>query len=131
MVSIRTALKVQEKDNIGNENDQKQDQPSVEDPFAGVWINEVAREKFVQWVVSKHEEELTETVRDYVVRNGGNEHGVIVFPVNGRVMVQARTDFRPMMFQEEFKTTYIKGSGTGPTRYYLKWLPEKAIQIEY
>lgn len=101
------------------------------DPYYEVLGTKRKRQQFITSVIRNHEQELKATVREYAVKNGGDRHGVITLSVHDRVEVTARKPFKPMLFKEEFKHTYIKGSGTGPTRHYLEWLPERAIKIHY
>lgn len=101
-----------------------------EDPYEIVMGTKEKRHAFMLRVINRHRDELRATVRKYVTKNGGHKKGVIRLPVNKRIEVEARRKFDPPIFQEQFKKTYIKGTGTGPKRNYMEWLQSK-VTIEY
>jgi hypothetical protein len=84
----------------------------------------------VEYVISSKEKELIEAAQRYLRKNGAAPHGVITFFVDGRIQVEAKIPFKPMIFEDEFKGTYVKGRGTGPVREYGKWL-KKRMEIEF
>jgi len=86
---------------------------------------EEKRHAFMKRVIERRQNELREEVRKYVTKNGGHKHGKIRLPVNGRIEVEARVKYEPPVFQDWFKDAFVKGSGTGPKRHYLKWLKSR------
>ena len=92
------------------------------DPYPIVMGTEEKRDAFMRRVIERRQNELREEVRKYVTKNGGHKNGKIRLPVNGRVEVEAQMKFEPPVFQDWFKDAFVKGSGTGPKRNYLKWL---------
>lgn len=81
-------------------------------------------------ILKQKEQEMVEAVRYYVQKNGGDVHGKIIYPVEGgRIEVQARVRYRPLIFQDFFQDTYIQGSGMGPKREFLKLLPKRVINF--
>ena len=101
-----------------------------EDPYTVVMGTEEKRHAFMTRVIDRHRDELRTVVRKYVTENGGHKKGMIRLPVNKRIEVEAQTKFEPMILQEQFKNTFIRGAGTGPTRDYLEWLKSE-VTIEY
>jgi len=95
------------------------------DPYSIVMGTEEKRHSFMRSVIDRRQNELQEEVRKYVTKNGGYKSGKIRLPVNGRVEVEAQMKFEPPVFQDLFKNTFVKGSGTGPKRHYLEWLKSK------
>lgn len=104
----------------------------VEDKLNGLFEGDPYKiTHYLEPFFEHHREEIADTVRYYVEKNGGDDEGVIIFPVNGRVEVQARTPFHPPIFDEYIDEEYVDGKGYGPERIYLKLLPEKSFKIEY
>src|SRR5690606_29478563 len=95
------------------------------DPYLIVMGTEKKRHAFMRRVIVHRQNELREEVRKYVTKNGGHKHGEIRLPVNRRIEVEARMKFEPPVFQDWFKDAFVKGSGTGPKRHYLKWLKSR------
>jgi hypothetical protein len=95
------------------------------DPYPIVMGTEEKRDAFMRRVIERRQNELREEVRKYVTKNGGHKHGKIRLPVNGRIEVEARVKYEPPVFQDWFKDAFVKGSGTGPKRHYLKWLKSR------
>lgn len=95
------------------------------DPYSVVMDTEEKRHAFMRRVIDRRQNELREEVRKYVTKNGGHKNGTIRLPVNGRIEVEVQTKYEPPVFQEWFENTFVKGSGTGPKRNYLKWLKSK------
>lgn len=93
--------------------------------------DENAKREFIRMLFEKHEEELKNEVREYVKRNGGQDHGWIIFPVNGRIEVKAKMPYHALVFSSYFQNATIEGTGYGPKRLYLELLPEKSIKIQY
>jgi hypothetical protein len=101
-----------------------------QDAYTIVMGTEEKRHAFMTRVINRHRDELRAVVRKYVTKNGGHKKGLIRLPVNDRIEVEAQTKFEPLILQEYFENTFVKGSGTGPTRYYLKWLKSE-VTVEY
>ncbi len=101
------------------------------DPWNYLLGTPAKKESFMRHVVNKYQGELKSVAKEYVTKNGGDNEGTIRLSVSGRVEVTARQEFKPMIFEEAFEDTYIKGSGTGPSREHIKWLPEGAITLHF
>ena len=86
---------------------------------------EEKRHAFMKRVIERRQNELREEVRKYVTKNGGHKNAKIRLPVNGRIEIEAQMKFEPPVFQDWFKDAFVKGSGTGPKRDYLKWLKSR------
>ena len=99
-------------------------------PYDMILGTEAKKDAFMREVINRHRGELQAVVRKYVTKNGGYRNGTIRLPVNERIEVEALLKFEPMIFHEFFKNTFVKGSGTGPTRDYLTWLKSEVV-IKY
>lgn len=97
------------------------------DPYQMVLGTEEKKNAFMREVIYRHRSELQAVVRKYVTKNGGYQHGTIRLPVNKRIEVEALLKFEPMIFHDFFKNTFVKGSGTGPSRDYLTWLKSDVV----
>jgi len=104
-------------------------QEKMEQVIDKLLSNPVIKERFVQFILDEHRDEIANTVRYYVVKNGGDSKGKIIFPVYGRIQVEARKKYEPLDW--DYVSGYIEGTGYGPSRLYLKLLPEKSIEINY
>lgn len=98
--------------------------PGYTDPYTLAFGSKTQQNRFMNWVISSHEAELKKEVKKYVTKHGGHTEGEIRIGKNGRVEVKAQTQFRSLIFEDVFEDYYISGTGTGPTRYYLKWMTE-------
>lgn len=78
------------------------------------------KQLFIKGVISSHEEAIKKEVRKYVEKNGAKPSKIIFFE-NGRVVVEAKIKYQPMVFQDQFKEVYVRGEGFGPVRDYGKW----------
>jgi hypothetical protein len=88
--------------------------------------------RLVEEILRTREKEMADSVRYYVKKNGGYEHGKIIFPVNDRIQVEAKAKYKPLIWDEMFKGIYAKGTGAGPSRpAYFKLLKESSVVIEY
>lgn len=97
------------------------------DPYDMVLGTEEKKNAFMREVINRHRGELQAVVRKYVTKNGGSRHGTIRLPVNKRIEVEAQLKFEPMIFHDFFEGTFVKGSGTGPSREYLTWLKSDVV----
>ena len=96
-------------------------------PYDMVLGTEEKKNAFMREVINRHRGELQAVVRKYVTKNGGSRHGTIRLPVNKRIEVEAQLKFEPMIFHDFFEGTFVKGSGTGPSREYLTWLKSDVV----
>jgi flagellar basal body-associated protein FliL len=107
----------------------------LDDTTVGEQLNQMDKQllaKIAEKMLEQREDEMRETVREYVQKNGGEPHGVIVFPVHdNHIHVEAKKDFHSMIFADFFKDEKIEGEGLGPEREYLSVFQDKQFKIEY
>jgi hypothetical protein len=65
-----------------------------------------------------------EAARRYLPKNGGGSRGVITFFEDGRIQVEARIPFKPLILEDRLQDLTVKGRGIGPAREYGGWLKE-------
>ncbi|MFC4075476.1 pilus assembly protein TadG-related protein [Salinithrix halophila] len=99
--------------------------------YGSILGSDEQKQAFMREVVRRHEQQLKAVAKKYAEKNGAKGKGRIILSSNGRVEVEAGTPFRSLIFEDYFKDYEITGSGTGPSRYYLDWLPNKAIEVTY
>lgn len=78
------------------------------------------KQLFIKGVIRSHEESIKKEVKKYVEDNGA-EPSKILFFEDGRIVVEAKVKYQPMIFQDQFKDVYVKGQGYGPERDYGTW----------
>lgn len=105
--------------------------PGYVDPYYAVLGTKQKRQRFMESVVWGHKSELASAVETYAQKNGGGKLSSIRMTVHGRVEVTIKTKFNSPIFKEDFKNTYVRGSGTGPKREYLSWVEEGSIEIKF
>ncbi|PMB04019.1 hypothetical protein CEN49_21745 [Fischerella thermalis CCMEE 5273] len=100
--------------------------PGYIDPHYYLLGTEAKREAFLKSVVEKYSAEIQSIAREYAEKNGGGSSGTVILSKNGRVEVIAETPYEPLLFKESFPYDRVKGSGVGPKRYYLEWIPNSS-----
>ncbi|SDW87884.1 hypothetical protein SAMN05444487_10784 [Marininema mesophilum] len=92
--------------------------------------NDAKREAFIRWSVARHRGELVRVVKKYVDKHGAKGKGLITSR-SGRLEVQAGTPFKSILAKEYFVKYDIRGSGSGPSRYYLDGISDGAVHVKY
>ncbi|MFC7443318.1 TadE/TadG family type IV pilus assembly protein [Laceyella putida] len=101
------------------------------DPYQYVLGNSGLKRGIIKNAVFNNKEELIKEVRKYVEQNGA-EPSRIYFFADGRIQVEAKVKFTPLIWAEEFANKYVKGTGFGPTRDYGSWWPNrKPLEVSF
>ncbi|MFD1424527.1 TadE/TadG family type IV pilus assembly protein [Laceyella tengchongensis] len=90
------------------------------DPYQYVMSHNGIKRGIIKNAVFNNEEELKKEVRKYVKQNGAQPSKIRFF-ADGRVQVEAKVKFTPLIWADEFTNKYVKGNGFGPTRDYGTW----------
>ncbi|WP_164491568.1 TadE/TadG family type IV pilus assembly protein [Staphylospora marina] len=101
-----------------------------EDPYFAVLGTSGKKRGLVMQVIRRDRDQLVEAARQYLRKNGGGPHGVITFFEDGRIQVEARIPFKPLILEDRLQGLTVKGRGTGPAREYGSWLKEVS-KIEF
>ncbi|MCS1352438.1 pilus assembly protein TadG-related protein [Mechercharimyces sp. CAU 1602] len=102
--------------------------PGYRNPYHYILGTDDKKTAFMKRVVANHKIALQQEVKKYLKKHSADK-GWIVLSVNDRVEIIAESAFEPLILEEEFREEYVKGTGTGPKRIYLEWLPERSIKI--
>ncbi|MDR6227066.1 hypothetical protein [Desmospora profundinema] len=103
--------------------------PGYIDPYQYLLGTEAKKEAFLKSVVDKYSNEIQAIAREYAEKNDNEQSsGTVIFSKGGRVEVIAETPYEPLLFQEAFPYDRVKGTGVGPKRYYLEWIPDSSTK---
>ncbi|MBD1372423.1 hypothetical protein IC620_08635 [Hazenella sp. IB182357] len=104
----------------------------ISDPYYAVIGTKHKKKNLVKYVINYNQDAIKKEVRKYATANGTEDSGKIIFFQDGRIRVEAKVKFNPPIFKDSLKGKYIKGTGDGPTRDYMKWLtrPNQKV-LEY
>lgn len=100
------------------------DNQTMIDPYQYVLENGSVKKDIIKKSVLNNRDELKQEVRKYVEQNGAKPSNIYFFE-DGRIQVEAKVKFDPLIWAEEFKNQYVKGKGFGPTRDYGSWWPNR------